>query len=103
MTIIVRMLTKVSISVLKARLSEYLDIVKSGGDVIVTDRGKPVARLTAVGGSAELDAKTEELVRDGVIRPPSRALPADFWNRDRPKDPKGRAVSHIIDERRQGR
>lgn len=103
MTIIVRMLTRVSISVLKARLSEYLDIVKAGGDVIVTDRGKPVARLTAVGGSVELDARTRELVREGVIKPPSRDLPADFWDRERPVDKEGLAVSYVIEERRRGR
>ena len=30
---------------LKAKLSEYLNIAKQGNEIIVTDHGKPIARL----------------------------------------------------------
>lgn len=33
-----------AISRLKASLSEYIDVVKAGEELLVTDRGKPVAR-----------------------------------------------------------
>jgi prevent-host-death family protein len=36
-----------SVRELKARLSEYLRQVAAGEEVVVTSRGKPVARLTA--------------------------------------------------------
>lgn len=37
---------KVSVRELKAHLSEYLRHVAAGQDVVVTSRGKPIARLT---------------------------------------------------------
>ncbi len=39
-----------AIADLKARLSDYLNQVKSGTEVLVTDRGKPVARIIPVSG-----------------------------------------------------
>ncbi len=71
--------TVVSISTLKARLSAYIEIAKRGEEVIVTDRGRPVVRLSAVIGCDRLDARTRELIQTGAIRPPSKKLPADFW------------------------
>ena len=47
---------EVSIREMKNRLSKYLKLVRTGKDVVITDRGKPVARLTLV----EPTAKDEE-------------------------------------------
>jgi len=41
---------------MKNHLSKYLKLAQAGKDVVITDRGKPVARLTLV----ELTAKNEE-------------------------------------------
>ena len=41
---------RVSIAKLKARLSEYLAAAKAGQGVVITDRGRPVARLTPLSG-----------------------------------------------------
>jgi prevent-host-death family protein len=38
----------VAVSNLKAPLSEYLGQVKAGNEVLITDRGKPVARLVPI-------------------------------------------------------
>ncbi len=43
-------MTKTSITDLKARLSAYLDIVRHGEEVLVTDRGRPIARISPVTG-----------------------------------------------------
>ena len=43
-----------AISDLKAHLSEYLNQVKSGNEILVTDRGKPVARIVPVSGKTRL-------------------------------------------------
>lgn len=66
-------MTTVSISELKANLSRYLREVRRGGEVQVTDRGVPVARLVALpaparGGDSEC---RERLIRGGVLRPGS--------------------------------
>ena len=39
---------EVSIREMKNRLSKYLKLVRAGKDVVITDRGRPVARLTLV-------------------------------------------------------
>lgn len=92
-----------SIASLKARLSEYLDAVRSGEEIIVTDRGKPVARLMPIGDPERLDARLAELVRTGRMRPPEAPLPTDFWKRPRPKDPDGTVLSALLEEREESR
>jgi prevent-host-death family protein len=95
------MVISVSVAELKARLSHYLRMVQAGRDVIVTDRGVPVARLCPV-GPAFPDARTTALCRAGLARPSRQALPPDFWERPRPADPEGRALAALLEERAEG-
>lgn len=44
---------EVSIRDMKNRLSKYLKLVRTGKEVVITDRGKPVAQLTLVKPAAE--------------------------------------------------
>ena len=44
---------EVSIREMKNRLSKYLKLVQSGSAVVITDRGRPVARLAPIVASAE--------------------------------------------------
>ncbi len=53
---------EVSIREMKNRLSKYLKLVREGKDVVITDRGRPVARLTIVEPSAK-DAEAEYIRR----------------------------------------
>jgi len=60
---------------LKNRLSAHLDRVKGGEQILVTEHGRPVARLSPVG--ADIDRMTA-LVDAGIVRPPlatARRLP----------------------------
>ncbi len=91
------------IASLKAHLSEYLKAVKAGEEIIVTEHGQPIARLTPIAGEAQGDARMQELVRAGLARPPIASLPADFWDLPRPADPEGRTLAYLIEERREGR
>ena len=52
---------------LKARLSEYLDAVQEGKEVIVTDRGRPVARLVPMQGGS--DEHLAMLIAEGRVIP----------------------------------
>ncbi|MBI3998315.1 MAG: type II toxin-antitoxin system prevent-host-death family antitoxin [Armatimonadetes bacterium] len=88
---------------LKARLSEFLDAVRAGEEVIVTDRGRPVARLVPVGAAGRDDARLSRLIRAGLAKPPVRKLPKDFWTMRRPADPHGRALTALTEERAEGR
>lgn len=60
--------SEVGIRELKNGLSGYIDRVRDGEEVIVTDRGRPVARLSALDAPHD---RLAELVAAGVVRPPS--------------------------------
>jgi len=59
---------EVGVRELHDRLSEHLERVEHGAEVVVTRRGRPVARLSAIGAEDPL----EDLVRRGLVTPPSR-------------------------------
>jgi prevent-host-death family protein len=65
-----------SVAEIKARLSELLAAARAGDEVVITDRGRPVARLTGLGAEAD-DARMAELLRAGMVRAPRRARRAD--------------------------
>ena len=92
------------VSELKASLSEYLAKVRAGQEVIVTDRGQPVARIVPVVRTEEgIPAHLLALERAGLVRIGRGALPEGFWDRPRPEDPEGRALSALLTEREEGR
>lgn len=94
---------RASIATLKARLSEYLDAVKAGEEIIVTDRDTPVARLVPVTGPARLEAHLKRLIRAGLTRPGTGKLPAKFWTLPRPKNKGAQALRALLEEREEGR
>jgi len=61
----------VAISTLRAELSSCIDRVRGGEEIVVTDRGTPVARLLPVDAAPLLD----QLVKRGVLSKPRRAAP----------------------------
>ena len=93
---------RVSIGNLKARLSKYLRQAMAGEEVVVTDRGKPVARLVGLAGETEMEGRTEELVRSGMARRPRRPLDPGFLKAPRPADPEGRSLEIVLEERGEG-
>lgn len=63
----------VAVSILRADLSTYIQHVKDGSEVVITDRGTPVARMVPIATMTLIDQLTEQ----GVI---SRPLSADKPN-----------------------
>lgn len=59
---------EVGVRALHDRLSEFLDSVEAGTEIVVTRRGKRIARLTAVDREDPLG----ELARRGLVRLPSK-------------------------------
>ncbi len=92
-----------SIADLKARLSEYLHAVKAGEEVIVTQRGRPVARLGPVGSAARGEDRLAHLYRAGMARPPLRKLSGEILGRRGPADPRSRVLAALLAERREKR
>lgn len=81
----------VAVSELRAHLSEWLERVRSGQEVVITERGTPVARLLGIDATAAL----ERLIEQGVIaRPVSQVRPLAAGRvRPRPRRPLAERVS----------
>ena len=63
----------VNIGELKNRLSGYLEYVKNGEEVVVRDRGNPVARILPFRHSAGWDQEAQ-LVASGALRMPEEEM-----------------------------
>jgi len=91
-----------TVSKLKASLSAYLRQVKAGEEVLVTERGRPIAKLAPTVNHQTFSEHLVEMEKQGLIRLGSGKLPKGFWNLPRPKDPKGLTVKAVLREREEG-
>jgi len=90
----------ISVSRLKATLSEQLAHVSRGEIVVVTSRGVPVARLVPVAPEGGVDeADLSRLEREGLVRRGGGPLPRSFWRLPRPEDPDASLRKAILEER----
>ena len=95
---------RAGVAELKARLSQYLDRVRAGQEVVVTDRGRPVAKLVPIGREEAKESRRERLLRDGLLVGGNGRVRRSL--REPPEgDPRlGQGVlAALIEERRQGR
>jgi prevent-host-death family protein len=84
----------VAVTELRAHLSDWLERARAGSEVVITDRGVPVARLVGLQSAATL----ERLTADGVIgrAAVARRPIAAGHSRPRPRQP----VSDLVSEQR---
>jgi prevent-host-death family protein len=84
----------VAVSTLRAELAHWIERVRRGEEVVVTDRGTPVARLIAVDTAPLL----ERLTREGVLSRPRRSGRPTATGASRARA--GRPVSELVSEQR---
>lgn len=85
-------MTEIGVRALRDHLSRCLDRVKAGDEIVVTDRGRAIARITPIGGERTID----RLVAAGLVTPatrPTRATPT-------PVKTKGSVSDLIVEQRR---
>jgi prevent-host-death family protein len=82
---------EVGVRALHDRLSEHLDRVEQGVEVVVTRRGKRVARLTAI----DREDALADLVRRGLVR-----LPEQPRSQRRARVRASGPVSELVSEQR---
>jgi prevent-host-death family protein len=83
----------VAVSELRAHLSDYLDRAREGAEVVITDRGMPIARLLGVTATTTL----ERLTADGIIARSAAPRPrASGQPRPRPRRP----IADIVSDQR---
>jgi prevent-host-death family protein len=94
------------VSELKAGLSKYLARVKRGEQVLITERGRPVAKLVPLpsrppGIEADEWDRLLEMERQGRVTIPEQVgLTPEFWEMPRGDDPGGTVVQQLIADRK---
>jgi prevent-host-death family protein len=86
---------EVGVRELRNRLSYWLDRVSGGEEVIITERGRAVARLTAMDGKSTLD----RLIERGAVIPAKRRRPLRL---PEPIDVPGGISDLLEEDRRSG-
>lgn len=85
---------EVGVRELRNNLSRYLEQVKKGKEIVVTERGKPIARLSGL----ERKRTMEELIEAGLITPAKK--PKGPARRPRVK-PKGSVTELLLEMKRE--
>lgn len=94
---------KAGIAELKARLSGYLDQVKAGHEVVITEHGEPIAKIVPLQAKGH-EARRERLIRAGLLRPGKGRLSTLLKHRLEGDPSIGRAVLQaLLEEREEGR
>jgi prevent-host-death family protein len=84
----------VGVRELRANLSKYLSAVAGGSTVVVTDHGKPVARLTA---ADDLTPGFRRMIEEGRIKLPTKpATDPSTWDLVAPRG----SVAELVQEQR---
>ena len=84
----------VAVTELRAHLSDWINVVRDGNEVVITDRGAPVARIIPLDSATIL----ERLTASGTIGRPAHAARPVAGSRHRPTPQ--RPVADIVSEQR---
>lgn len=84
---------EIGVRELHDKLSQYLQHVAAGGEIVVTMRGRRIARLSPVDPSDPFENPRAR----GLVREPSRPKPA---LRGRLRIPTSRSVAELVAEQR---
>lgn len=76
---------KKGIREVRDHFTRYLKQVRAGKTIIITDRGEPVAQLSAVTASQPLETRLEHLERQGFLRLAKNKGPLPRLQRGLPK------------------
>ncbi len=94
----------VGVAKLKAHLSELLAHVKTGQDVVITERGQPIARIVPLRSTEAHDSRRERLARAGRLQLGSGRVRASLLRPPKgPPDVGAGVLRALLAEREDGR
>jgi prevent-host-death family protein len=84
------------------QFSKVIKAVKAGKEVVLTERGKPIAVIKSLEAKEDQEAIIRRLEAEGILRPALKRgpMPAPTWKRVRIK---GKPLSQTISEERDER
>ena len=91
-----------TVSEFKRSISVCLRQVKAGEELLITEHGRPVARLLPVKDLASLPESLLDMEKRGLLKRSEKPLSAEFWDLPRPANPKATVRSAVLQERREG-
>lgn len=77
--------------------SKAVKLVKAGEEVVLTERGKPIAVIKPLDRDATGEALMQRLEASGVLRPASKPSPLPPWT---PRPLRGKPLSRTLREER---
>jgi prevent-host-death family protein len=90
-----------NIADLRNRLTQYLQEVRAGEELVVRDRQRPIAKIVPFTVDAE-DADDAALVAAGLMRKGSGTLPPSFWKTRRARVTVKAVVGAVSSDRDEG-
>ncbi len=97
-------MVQAAVSQLKASVSEYLARVKAGEEILITDRGTPIAKIIPLNRGADMmSGRMALLERAGLLRVGKGEAPAELWDSPGLPDSSGRTLALLLEEREEGR
>ena len=87
-----------NIADLRNRLTQYLQEVRAGEEIVVRDRQRPIAKIVPFTVDDD-DADDAALVAAGLMRKGSGKIPSSFWKARRPRLKMRAAVAAVRDDR----
>ena len=82
------------------RFSSAIKAVRAGQDVILTDRGKPIAVITRLTPAATSEARVRQLEAAGLLQAATRRAPMPRW---RPRVLRGAPLAQTVADEREPR
>ena len=84
------------------QFSKVIKAVKAGKEVVLTERGKPIAVIKSLEAKEDQEAIIRRLEAEGILRPALKRgpMPAPTW---KPVRIKGKPLSQTISEERDER
>jgi len=79
------------------RFSRTMKAVRGGTEVVLTERGKPIALIKPLHGAGENETPTRRWEVAGQLRPAAKSVPLPPWT---PRRVRGKPLSRTIREER---
>ncbi len=89
---------------LKARLASYLKLVKSGSEILITDRGAPIAKLVPIDAARKRETRRQRLAAAGLLTLGKGRVPKELLKPPTGDPRVGKGVlAALLAEREEGR
>jgi prevent-host-death family protein len=75
------------------RFSQLMKAVRGGKEVLLTERGRPLAVVRPIRGSNETDSAIQRLETTGFLRPAGKRASLPAWN---PRPVRGEPLSKTV-------